>query len=33
MGLLDGFRGFWRGQSRNFKVFLMRDVLGTLLGH
>jgi MFS family permease len=33
MGLLDGFRGFWRGQSRNFKVFLMRDVLGTLLGN
>ena len=33
MGFLGDFRGFWRGQSRNFKVFLIRDVLGTLLGN
>jgi MFS family permease len=33
MELLDEFRGFWGGQSRNFKAFLMRDVLETLLGN
>ncbi len=33
MGFLGDFRGFWRGQSRNFKAFLMRDILGTLLGN
>lgn len=33
MGFLGDLRGFWRGQSRNFKAFLMRDILGTLLGN
>ncbi len=32
MGFLGGFREFWRGQSRNYKVFLTRDALGRLLG-
>lgn len=33
MGFLDEFRGFWSGQSRNFKAFLLRDAIETLLGN
>jgi len=33
MGLLGSFRDFWGSQSRNFKVFMIRDILSTLLGN
>jgi MFS family permease len=33
MGFLRGFREFWIEQSRNFKVFLLRDTITTLLGN
>ncbi|MBC8497893.1 MFS transporter [Candidatus Bathyarchaeota archaeon] len=33
MGFLGGFRDFLRAQSRNFKVFLARDVITTLFGN
>ena len=33
MGFLRGFRDFWRDQSRNFKVFLLRDTITTLFGN
>ncbi|UCD45869.1 MAG: MFS transporter [Candidatus Bathyarchaeota archaeon] len=33
MGFVDDFREFWGNQSRNFKVFLVRDMIGTLLGN
>ena len=29
---LDDFKRFWREQSRNYKVYLVRDILSTLLG-
>jgi hypothetical protein len=28
--VVEDFKKFWRGQSRNYKVFLTRNVLGTL---
>ncbi len=31
--ILDGFREYWRKQSRNYKVFLMRDAITTLIGN
>jgi len=33
MGFLRGFREFWIEQSRNFKVFLLRDTITTLFGN
>ncbi|TRO47238.1 MFS transporter, partial [Candidatus Bathyarchaeota archaeon] len=33
MGFLRGFREFWIEQSRNFKVFLVRDTITTLFGN
>lgn len=33
VGLLGGFRDFLRNQSRNFKVFLLRDTITTLFGN
>ncbi len=33
MGFLGGFRDFLRNQSRNFKVFLLRDSITTLFGN
>jgi len=29
---LDDFKRFWRDQSRNYKVYLVRDILSSLLG-
>jgi hypothetical protein len=33
VGFLGGFRDFLRDQSRNFKVFLLRDSITTLVGN
>lgn len=33
MGVLGGLREFWRNQTRNFKVFLLRDSITTLFGN
>jgi len=33
MGFVDDLKEFWGNQSRNFKVFLVRDMIGTLLGN
>lgn len=29
---LDDFKDFWRIQSKNYKIFLVRDILSSLLG-
>ena len=29
---LDDFKDFWRSQSKNYKIFLVRDTLSSLLG-
>ena len=33
MGFVDDFKKFWGNQSRNFKIFFIRDMIGTLLGN
>lgn len=33
MALLDNLRSFWEGQSRNYKVFLIRNLISNLLGN
>ncbi|MHA2428987.1 MAG: MFS transporter, partial [Candidatus Hermodarchaeia archaeon] len=33
MGFVDDFKEFWGNQSRNFKIFFIRDMIGTLLGN
>jgi len=30
--MIDDFKEFWNRQSRNYKVFMVRDVLGRLFG-
>jgi len=32
MGYLDNFKSFWKRQSRNFKVLLVRDIINHLFG-
>jgi len=32
MGYFDSFKGFWRRQSKNFKVLLTRDIINSLFG-
>ena len=32
MKVIDDFKKFWGRQSRNYKVFLARDILGRLFG-
>jgi len=30
--VVDDFKEFWQRQSRNYKVIIVRDVIGRLLG-